>query len=1209
MQYQENDKNILRRYLLCDLDEETRIEIESRLLLDNDYNDQLRIVEDELIDDYVCGDLPSPLREKFEKHTLLMPEIPRKVRIREAIDGFASLSSQSEARRNAAKFSLHLLSFIRKLRWQPIAGLAVIVISLGIGAYWLLVSQSELRKGMTALNEAYSQERPLEPRISALNHAPYSVKRGSEMAPLIGQRKLALDRAARIFLDLVSEKAGPTSYHAAGRYYLTQKDYAQAIDQFNSALNAEKARPQLDHEEKSQLQNDYAVALMEKAKSEKEKDPVKYELGMAESREHLYEAQKLNEKSPEAQFNLGLWLQERRLWKQAEEAWNKYLEKDSSSPWADEARKYREIAIEEAKKQISLTPQELLQEFLNAYHSNDKAKAWQILRQNREPITERLVWWQLAGAFLNAAKTGLNDQADDPLRALAYAGELELEKGDHFTSELAVFYRSSTPQQHVALIQAHELIRQGHAFWLKSKYDTAFENYSNAERLFEQSGDTWEARLAELMIGYCYLQMTKLEESLPQLQQLERICESKKYRSLQVQALCALGAVHFAQAEYSKSNTITRRALEVAELIGETVGAQKSLAQLANQHNYLDDFHQSLAILHRCLQSVNNGWPGGRQMWRTYDTLAQALNALHFYAAAADFQKESLDLGLKEFQDPSQISVSYVHLASIFKKLQNYNEAITLAQLGFKSSQSSSRRMPGYALLQLGHIYRESGDVERALENYDQSVNRLAEVDDQVRIYDAYKGRLLCYLSQGNDAAASGELQQVLSLAQKYRSKIVEEKHRNTFFDAEQSVYDIAIDFEYSRRGNKHAAFEYSEASRARSLLDLINANAQIPGKKSHPMALPSVTEPLTLDQIQKNLSQQAQIVQYAVLEDKLLIWVVTQNSFEIVEEKISLSGLRDRVDSYWGVVSSLSIDRENEANATKQAKELYEILIAPLEARNLLDKKKSVCIVPDKVLNYLPFNALVSTKTGRYIIDEYHLTFAPSANVYLRCSEWALQRSGKTDESLLSLGNPSFDRQAFPLENLPASEREANNVASFYQHSSVFLGPNAREAIVKSKLAQFDALHLASHYVVDEHSSLLSKLLLAKEPVSPGDQDGVLRAEEIYQQRPLRARLVVLSACRSGVERYYNGEGMIGMSRAFIASGVPLVVASLWPVDSEATSELMVAFHRHRKQDGLTTAEALRRAQLEMSNGSSQQYRHPSYWASFIVIGGYASF
>jgi tetratricopeptide (TPR) repeat protein len=126
---------------------------------------------------------------------------------------------------------------------------------------------------------------------------------------------------------------------------------------------------------------------MEKAKGEREKDPANYELGMAESRERLREALKLQADSPEAKFNLGLWLQERRLWKQAEEAWNKYLESDASSAWADEARKYREIAIEEGKKQVSLTPQEILREFLNAYHANDGDNARRILSQNCEPIT------------------------------------------------------------------------------------------------------------------------------------------------------------------------------------------------------------------------------------------------------------------------------------------------------------------------------------------------------------------------------------------------------------------------------------------------------------------------------------------------------------------------------------------------------------------------------------------------------------------------------------------------------------------------------------------------------------------------------------------------------------------------------------------------------------------------------------------------------
>jgi CHAT domain-containing protein len=83
----------------------------------------------------------------------------------------------------------------------------------------------------------------------------------------------------------------------------------------------------------------------------------------------------------------------------------------------------------------------------------------------------------------------------------------------------------------------------------------------------------------------------------------------------------------------------------------------------------------------------------------------------------------------------------------------------------------------------------------------------------------------------------------------------------------------------------------------------------------------------------------------------------------------------------------------------------------------------------------------------------------------------------------------------------------------------------------------------------------------------------------------------------------------MISISRPFIAIGVPLVVASLWPVDSAATEALMVSFHKHRKQDGLSTAEALRRAQTDMLTHTEGRYRQPYYWASFITIGGYTRF
>jgi CHAT domain-containing protein len=97
-----------------------------------------------------------------------------------------------------------------------------------------------------------------------------------------------------------------------------------------------------------------------------------------------------------------------------------------------------------------------------------------------------------------------------------------------------------------------------------------------------------------------------------------------------------------------------------------------------------------------------------------------------------------------------------------------------------------------------------------------------------------------------------------------------------------------------------------------------------------------------------------------------------------------------------------------------------------------------------------------------------------------------------------------------------------------------------------------------------------------------------------------------VLSGCRTTAEDYLGGEGAIGVSRLFAAAGIPLVVASLWPVDTVATSHLMIAFHRARKKSRLSTVNALRAAQLELFNRAAK-YRHPYYWAAFITVGGFS--
>lgn len=196
----------------------------------------------------------------------------------------------------------------------------------------------------------------------------------------------------------------------------------------------------------------------------------------------------------------------------------------------------------------------------------------------------------------------------------------------------------------------------------------------------------------------------------------------------------------------------------------------------------------------------------------------------------------------------------------------------------------------------------------------------------------------------------------------------------------------------------------------------------------------------------------------------------------------------------------------------------------------------------------------------------------------------------------------------AYPmLSDLPSAKKESEEVARIYHSSPPFTNDRAVKNRVVAEMEKANVIHWALHAVVNEHSPLHSKLLFAKDGSSAGGAD-TLEISEIYKLHLPHTKLVVLSACQSGAGPYYDGEGTIGISRPFIAKGVPLVVASLWPVDSDATSELMISFHKNRKS-GVSTADALARAQRAMLNDSDTRYRHPYYWAPFVTIGGYAQF
>jgi CHAT domain-containing protein len=286
-----------------------------------------------------------------------------------------------------------------------------------------------------------------------------------------------------------------------------------------------------------------------------------------------------------------------------------------------------------------------------------------------------------------------------------------------------------------------------------------------------------------------------------------------------------------------------------------------------------------------------------------------------------------------------------------------------------------------------------------------------------------------------------------------------------------------------------------------------------------------------------------------------------------------------------------------------KKGRSLYEYLVRPVEAE--ISPGARLSIIPDKALHYVPFSALVDPATGKYLRQLYRLSGAPSASTLIESLNRERDRPAHGDEKILAVGNPSFSPEMFPdLPTLEDAEREAKGVAGLYDRDSILLkGRDATEPRVGSALKDCDVAHLAVHCLVQENSPWLAALVLssngandslpsaggaaAPAAASPGSvrvalefggvlrqapqqaPDGLLYLSELYSEKLPRTRLVVLSACQSALGQYYRGEGIVSLVRPFLTMGVPTVVASLWPIDSKATADLMIAFHRQRKLRG----------------------------------------
>ncbi|MGA9333297.1 MAG: CHAT domain-containing protein [Rudaea sp.] len=318
-------------------------------------------------------------------------------------------------------------------------------------------------------------------------------------------------------------------------------------------------------------------------------------------------------------------------------------------------------------------------------------------------------------------------------------------------------------------------------------------------------------------------------------------------------------------------------------------------------------------------------------------------------------------------------------------------------------------------------------------------------------------------------------------------------------------------------------------------------------------------------------------------------------------------------------------------------AARLYAVVLQPAEAQ--LSGADHVLVAADGPLNLLPFVALrrSSAQHTTYLIDWKPFTQIASITIFAEAKA-RRNDAAHLHERVVAFGDPDYaasdaallaDNRARPfgargISPLPATRHEVETLAALYPHTREYLGGDATESAVKAAASGASILHLATHGYFDPHVPLDSGLLFAAPAaMTPGHDNGYLQTWEILESVRTSADLVTLSACDTALGEQADGEGLLGLTRAFEFAGAHSVLASLWNVSDDSTSTLMQRFYRALAA-GASKDEALRAAQLALLRGTDTTQphaaarglrivdvsaspaltSHPYYWAGFQLYG-----
>ena len=769
-------------------------------------------------------------------------------------------------------------------------------------------------------------------------------------------------------------------------------------------------------------------------------------------------------------------------------------------------------------------------------------------------------------------------------------------------------------------------------------YDEALAYFQKALESFKALSNTlpqYRADVADSLaeIGRVYRVKGDHLAALRYFNQALEIAKTLNSKFKLAGVLNSIAVLYIEQSDYSKASEYTNQSLSVYRKLGDRI----EIARLLNNQGVINQrqakYEEALTSFQESLEN-SKGVDAPDLFIATQQGIGAVYQEQGDYRAALEWLDKALKMAQNVGAKTRQAELLWRSGEAYYLK-GDFPKAIVSA--GNAADLARQLRLPIISYLALtakGKYYLAENNYDLAFQTLTQAIEQIETIRSQVAGQE--QGRQIFF---ENKVAAYNLLVELLVrqkrpldalfYAERAKGRVLfdvlrqgrtdlrtvmseQEEEEDAKLNRDIAALNIRIDRESNKKLSDAGLLGILNEDLRAARLRYETFQNSFYASRSNPGSTKERTETLTVDRLNELVKDEKKaFLEYVVAGERTYLFCLTKKqSTAPLELKVYSININEKeLSNQARGFRQMLADRDPTFAGT--AHKIYDLLIRPAEAQ--LQGKDSVCIIPDGILWEVPFQA-TRPSDDRYLLQDYAIYYAPSLSVLRELS--LPRKANKLAPSLLAFGNPRLANgladnfkatyRGESLAPLPEAEAEVEALRDIWgsEHSRIFVGANAGKRVFKAEAGNFTTIHLATHGILDDRNPMYSRLVMARVDGDP-DDDGLLEAREIMQLN-LRANLVVLSACQTARGRIGAGEGVIGMSWAFFVAGVPTLVVSQWKVDSAATAALMISFHQQLAQPPrkhrTTKAGALRQAALDLLK--QPKYRHPFYWAGFVMIG-----